>query len=160
MKILFLGVMFLSSVCSALQFDTDAYTNEFVWNELMNKILKEGTPTDSGLSTLVGASQIFEIVPEKEHRAVYLTISGKPNLMGEFVIFDVSANEEHWTLQPDGKTWKIDQRFYYMSSKGLLRYGIHRVLTKSEGIIKTTEMPISKEEVESNWKTFMKLWEL
>lgn len=160
MKFIFVLVTFFSSVSMAFNFNTDAYVQDQAWNDLLKKIADEGTSSDSGISELRALTQIFQIEADKEYKAVYLTASGRTNIMGEYVIFEVALTSEHWKLLEDGKTWGVDQWFYYMTSKGDLRYAVHNYIEKSENmILKNEKRPVgTPEEIEQSWSELMKLW--
>lgn len=159
MKSVFVFITLFSSAAVAFNFNPQDYIKSHNWTVLMERLASEGESSDGGISELRALSQIFEIVPEKEHKSVFLTASGRTNIIGEYIVFEVSVSTEHWKLSEDGQTWHIDQWFYYMTSKGDLRYAVHNVLERSSGIIKSQKGPMdSAEEVEKSWSELMKLW--
>lgn len=161
MKILLSLVLFLSSSSAfAFKLDADEFLKDIAWTTLMNKVIAEGTQSETGISQLRGIPHIQHIEKDKEYIASYLTTSGRMSMFGEYLVEQVSMTSEHWILMPDGKTWAVDQWFFYMTSKGDFTYAVRNTIEKEGVSVKKYEpAPIGpNEEVISRWRNELLLW--
>lgn len=134
MRALLVLILIFSSLTSrAFIKDADAYADQIAWDALMDQLSSEGEVAHTTFGELRSFTKIINIEKEKSHRAIYLTASGQRTMEGEYIVQQVSVTTELWTLMADGKTWYIDQWFYYYSGKGVFRYSLHNIIEK-EGI--------------------------
>lgn len=161
MRYILATVLFLSSWTShAFIKDADQYADQFLWQALMDKVTVEGEVAYSFISELRALTKIIEIEKDKVHQAIYLTTSGRSSMMG-YVIMEVSLTSETWTLMEDGKTWHVDQWFYYFTANGDYRYASHNIIEKEDVTIKKKESAPTGtlEEQEAAAKKLLSVWD-
>ncbi len=162
MKLVLSALLFFSSWTShAFILDADKFADQFVWQGLMDKVAAEGEVSYSFISELRALTKIVDIETGKSHQAIYLTTSGRTAITGEYIILEVSLTTETWNLMEDGKTWVVDQWFYYLTAKGDFRYAVHNIITKEDVTVKKIEnAPLGTvEEQEATVKHLLTIWE-
>jgi hypothetical protein len=159
-SLLFLVLIFSSLVSHAFIKDADVYAQQIMWDALMEQLSNEGDVAHTMVGEVRTFAKINDIEKGMSHRAIYLSAAGQRDINGKYIVHQATINSELWTLMADGKTWYIDQWFYYFSAKGEFQYSIHNIIEKEGVTIKKHEKgilgPIEQQEALS--QELLSMW--
>ena len=132
------------------------------WSKLMNRMILEGSRTDSTYGTMLSLSKVNPPDESKSRQAEYISVLGtySDNI---FMPLMVSAVSETWTLLDNGN-WDIDQRIYNTQPMGDLSKVLHLHIVKSSDtntVLTYDHLPVgeiySVEEL-TNWGKKLNEW--
>lgn len=148
--------LFLSTLIFTFHFSTQA--SSLQWEELKNKAIKEGLPTETYAGIYKTLTQSIPLEPADSHHVDYFSaVGGEYEGFFEANYFDAVA--ETWIRQADGG-WFIDQWLYRLDQEGGFKYISHYQLQKSpEGFIVSHDpIPFTDAEGKLSFENFLKRW--
>lgn len=146
----------LSTLIFTLHVSIQAATSH--WDQLKNKSLAEGVPTETHAGTYKTLTHLISLEPADSHHVDYFSaVGGEYEGVFEANYFD--AVSETWIRQSDGG-WHIDQWLYRLDHEGNFKYISHYQLQKSpEGfIIAHDAIPFTEVEGKFSFENFLKRW--
>lgn len=135
-----------------------AQTTNPRWEDLKNKALTEGVPTETSAGTYKTLTLSTSFDPADSHHVDYFSaVGGEYEGTFEANYFDAVA--ETWIRQADGG-WFIDQWLYRLDHESSFKYISHYQLRKSpEGfIIAHDPIPFTEAEGQLSFENFLKRW--
>lgn len=104
------------------------------WQQLIAKVIKNGTAQDTPDGTLMELSNIVPNDLTKPHHADYISALGGRDSSGNFGVAEMYDVSENWRIQ--NGNWNIDQWIWTISSEGDLLAISHSTLVETmDGLV-------------------------
>jgi hypothetical protein len=125
---------FSLSLCVLWTLSTQAQQTSLdpeAWNQIVQKILKNGTDMDSYDGTYRTLSLFQPEDKEQTHWAKYLSAVGAADSEGTFHAWRIHAVFENWVLN-ENQQWEIDQWLYVLNMQGQIQRLSHYFLKEEK----------------------------
>jgi hypothetical protein len=123
--------LILCILCASLTQAQSTQQTPETWNQIVQKILKNGSDMDSYDGTYRTLSVFQPEDKEQTHWAKYLSAVGAADSEGTFHAWRIHAVFENWVLN-ENQQWEIDQWLYVLNMQGQIQRLSHYFLKEEK----------------------------